>query len=956
MTTRRDGARRQAFQLHPQLNPIAGACALLLMAAPLHAQEAGAQDPEDAVRPAAKVTGEAPIATVNVSGIRRGIEAAIEIKRNATSIVEAVSAEDIGKLPDTTVAQSISRLSGVTTQRSKINGKATEVSVRGMSPTFNGSLLNGREQASTSDARSPEFDLFPSELTGSVLVYKTPDASLIGQGLASTIDLRTLRPLDFGKRMFAANARKERIGFGSGSDLGSGHRKTLTYVDQYFGRKLGLSVGLTSFKQDNGGELKFDSWGANTADIDYNGQTVKAINGFMAETSRRKAERDGASVTLQFRPNDKFRSTFDAFYSRGEEATKKTGLEGAIVGGTGIYDPNAVLTDATIENGIVTAGTFSNYKGDVRNHLFSNKDRLLSLGVNNELKVGEWRIVNDLSYSKGTKRISNFETMAGQPGNTPESQLGSISYSGFNGNNFADVRYSPSLNYADRNVAVLTDVAGWGGGPLSPQAGYLALPTIDDKVQAVRLSAERDTDWGPLAAVRFGVNYTKRDKSRLGEEGRLSVRGGDGYASIPMPGSGIEVAGPTGIPVASFDPTGSLGSLYELNRWVDATVLARDWTVGEKVTTAYLMGELDGTLMSLPYSGNIGVQVVDTRQRASGNQVDLANCTGITTDTCLAVVKTGGVDYTEVLPSLNLTFDLGNDQLLRLGAGKQVSRANLDNLKASMNFGLQSATAEDPALTGFAGNPELKPYEARALDLSYEKYFGKKGYVSAALFYKKLDNYVINAPQMFDFAQYTSASTPLPATGQYAGSTIGFLTMPQNGEGGIMRGIELSANLPFGLVVNALDGFGVQVNHSHTDSSVRLPTSAFVTGSNAPVFNGAVSEIGLPGLSRNVTSLRLYYEKHGLQVSLAAYRRSSFIGQILDYRSESQFTFIKGETIADAQVSYDFQGGMLQGWSAFLQGHNLTNEPFREYTSDPTVYTNTVTFGRTYSAGLNYKF
>jgi iron complex outermembrane receptor protein len=955
MTTREGGARRQTFQLHP----VAGACALFILAvaAPLHAQESASQDAQAA--PVPTVTGVVPapnMATVNVSGIRRGIEAAIELKRDSTSIVEAISAEDIGKLPDTTVAQSISRLAGVTTQRSKVNGKATEVSVRGMSPTFNGSLLNGREQASTSDARSPEFDLFPSELTGSVLVYKTPDASLIGQGLASTIDLRTLRPLDFGKRMFAVNARKERIGFGSGSDLGSGHRKTLTFVDQFFDRTLGLSVGLTSFKQDNGGELKFDSWGANTADIDYNGQTVKAINGFMAETSRRKAERDGASVTLQFRPNDKFRSTADLFYSRGEEATKKTGIEGAIVGGTGIYDPDAVLTNATIENGIVTAGTFSNYKGDVRNHMFSNKDRLLSVGVNNELKVGQWRIVNDLSYSKGTKRISNFETMAGQPGNTPESDLGSITYSGFNGSNYSQVNYAPSLNYADRNVALLTDVAGWGGGPLSPQAGYLALPTIDDKVQAVRLSAERDTEWGPLAAIRFGVNYTKRDKSRLGEEGRLSVRGGDGYAAIQMPGSSVEMAGPSGIPVASFDPTGSLGTLYELNRWVDATVLARDWTVGEKVTTAYLMGELDGELLSIPYSGNIGVQVVDTRQRASGNQVDLANCTGITTDTCPAVVKTGGIDYTKVLPSLNLTFDLGNDQLLRVGAGKQVSRANLDNLKASMNFGLQSATAEDPALTGFAGNPELKPYEARALDLSYEKYFGKKGYVSAALFYKKLDNYVINAPQMFDFASFTSANTPLPTTGQYAGSTVGFLTMPQNGQGGNMRGIELSANLPFGMLVNALDGFGIQASHSHTDSSVRLPTSAFVTGSNAPVFNGAVSEIGLPGLSRNVTSMRLYYEKNGLQVSLAAYRRSSFIGQILDYRSESQFTFIKGETIADAQASYEFQDGMLKGWSVFLQGHNLTNEPFQEYTSDPSIITNSVSFGRTYSAGLNYKF
>ena len=962
MTTRPDGARRQPFLLHP----LAGACALLIVGlSSAHAQQANTateeKDMEQGNKPAVtsivKDQGaDAPMATVNVSGIRRGIEAAISIKRNATSIVEAVSAEDIGKLPDTTVAQSISRLSGVTTQRSKVNGKATEVSVRGMSPTFNGSLLNGREQASTSDARSPEFDLFPSELTGSVLVYKTPDASLVGQGLASTIDLRTLRPLDFGKRMFAANARKERIGYGSGSDLGSGHRKTLTYVDQYFGRKLGLSVGLTSFKQDNGGELKFDSWGAATSPIEYQGQTVQAINGFMAETSRRNSERDGASVTLQFRPNDKFRSTADLFYSRGEEATKKTGIEGAIVGGTGIYDPNAVLTDATIAGGIVTAGTFSNYKGDVRNHMFASKDRLLSVGVNNELKLGDWRLTNDLSYSKGTKRLSNYETIAGQPGNTPESQLGSISYSGFDGTNFSAVRYVPSLNYADRNVALLTDVAGWGGGPLSPQAGYLSLPTIDDKVQAIRLEAARDLEWGPLSGVRIGVNYTKRDKSRLGEEGRLSIRNGDGYASETIPGSAIELAGPTGIPVAAFDPTGTLGTIYDMNRWVDATVLARDWTVREKVTTAYLMGELAGEVLSVPYTGNIGVQLVDTRQRAAGNQVDLQNCSGNSAATCPSSIKTGGSDYTSVLPSVNLTFDVGNDQVVRLGAGKQISRANLDNLKASMNFGLQSATELDPSLTGFSGNPELKPYEAQALDLSYEKYFGKKGYISVAGFYKKLDNYVINAPRQFDFAPFVSANTPLPTTGAYAGSTIGVLTTPTNTEGGNMRGIELSVNLPFSMLADVLDGFGIQAAHSYTDSSVNLPVSGFVNPSNAPVFNGAISSIGLPGLSKNVTSLRLYYEKNGVQISLAAYKRSSFIGQILDYRSESQFTFIKGETIADAQASYEFQGGMLKGWSVFLQGHNLTNEPFREYTSDPNVITNTVTFGRTYSAGLNYKF
>ena len=163
-------------------------------------------------------------------------------------------------------------------------------------------------------------------------------------------------------------------------------------------------------------------------------------------------------------------------------------------------------------------------------------------------------------------------------------------------------------------------------------------------------------------------------------------------------------------------------------------------------------------------------------------------------------------------------------------------------------------------------------------------------------------------------------------------------------------------NIPFSLVTSWLDGFGVQANYSYTDSAVKLPTSAFVTKNNAPVFNGAVSEIGLPGLSKNVSSMRLYYENHGIQLAAAAYRRSNFIGQILDYRSDSQFTFIKGETIVDLQAAYEFQQGWAKGLTVLLQAHNWTNQPFREYTKDPDIITNEVKYGRTYSFGLNYKF
>jgi iron complex outermembrane recepter protein len=131
---------------------------------------------------------------VVVTGIRASIENAIATKRNSDGIVEALSAEDIGKLPDSTVAESVSRLPGVTAQRNKSTGRAQSVSVRGMSPDFNGALLNGREQASTGDSRGVEFDQFPAELLGSIVIHKTPEASLVGQGLASTIDLRTVRP------------------------------------------------------------------------------------------------------------------------------------------------------------------------------------------------------------------------------------------------------------------------------------------------------------------------------------------------------------------------------------------------------------------------------------------------------------------------------------------------------------------------------------------------------------------------------------------------------------------------------------------------------------------------------------------------------------------------------------------------------------------------------------------
>ncbi len=188
-TTRTENQRAAPRRPAWRLRPVALSCTLLLL---------GASDLALAQQATQQVT---------VTGIRRGIESAISVKKNADNIVEAMSAEDIGKLPDTSIAESIARLPGLSAQR--VAGRAQVISVRGLSPDFATTLLNGRELVSTGDNRSVEFDQYPSELLSGVTVYKTPDAGLIGQGLSGTLDMQTIRPLNFNSRVLSLNARMQ---------------------------------------------------------------------------------------------------------------------------------------------------------------------------------------------------------------------------------------------------------------------------------------------------------------------------------------------------------------------------------------------------------------------------------------------------------------------------------------------------------------------------------------------------------------------------------------------------------------------------------------------------------------------------------------------------------------------------------------------------------------------------
>src|SRR3984893_3687869 len=357
--------------------PMSWAPLVITFAMPVAAQEA---------------TESAPRQEVVVTGIRRGIQDAIKLKENSGSIVEAISAEDIGKLPDTSIAESIARLPGLTSQRAE--GRASAISLRGTDPGFTTTLLNGREQVSTGDNRSIEFDQYPSELLSSVVIYKTPDAQLIGQGLAGTIDMRTTRPLEFGKRALAFNLRGER---NSDSGLGAdstdkGYRGSFSYIDQFMDNRLGVTFGVARVNSPlaTEGFGTYEPWNPN-------GAGVFTTGGMKVRTDMGTNTRDGAMAALAFRPVDSFTSILDLYYTKSHEKDNARSLEVNTSGypapccdGTFPAGTLFGITNPTIRENSTTGGTLSTVLPLVRNFQFITDDKIFATGWNNKWSGGGW--------------------------------------------------------------------------------------------------------------------------------------------------------------------------------------------------------------------------------------------------------------------------------------------------------------------------------------------------------------------------------------------------------------------------------------------------------------------------------------------------------------------------------------------------------------------------------------
>jgi iron complex outermembrane receptor protein len=866
-------------------------------------------------------------------GFAGSLAAAAEVKMNQRIIAEVISAEDIGKLPDISIADSLTRLTGLTTQRT--NGRSQAISIRGLSGDFSTGLLNGREQVSTGLNRAIEFDQYPADLLNSVVVYKTAEASLVGQGLAGTIDLQTVRPLSKSGRVVSANGYYEWNALGKLTPgiNATGNRFNLSYIDQNADGSLGIAIGFSHSSKPFAGE-QFQAWGYPT-----DGDGNFGLGGTKSYVRNSLLDRDSIMGVIEYKPNGNLHSTFDIFVSDFQERQLLRGMEIPL-----IWSGAQQQAGATINDGLITNSTFTNVNPVVRNDVFNRDADPLAIGWNLELGgESEWPVTFDASFSRVKRTDQNLETWSGlgfrgvaNPADTMTVQLtpGQIPV------------ISPTLNYADGTVLKLTDPQGWGPDTLpgGGMYGYLKYFTSKDELGQFKLSTRHEMD-GIFSAVDFGANYTDRYK-RDGEGPSGYIHSPSSQVTLPLPASiGTTDMSFLGIgDIYAYDPLVAYDNgVYGFTPNTDGGIVANRFEIREKVTQVYAQLEIDHKLGDMPMTGNLGVRFISTDQSSEG-----LSANGNTLNTVV-----DGDKYDEFSPSLNLNFDLSNNTYLRFSVARQIARPRMYDMRASRTWGYDVTKAANTDLgqspwSGGGGNGKLRPWESDSIDLSLEKYFeDSKGYIAIAAFAKDLKNYIYQQNDVADFTGYPISTGGSPTLNS------GIVSQPVNGEGGSIRGLEFTLSLASEMLNPDIRGFGVVIGGAYTDSSVK-PWGP--DGGDAPI----------AGLSRTVANFTAYYERQGFSARLSQRYRSENRQYITtfgppnpggDVNPSGGFSVAQPESVLDAQLSYSFGRGPVQGLTLFAQAYNLNNEPLVTYNNnDSRQVINYQTYGASYSLGASFKF
>ena len=868
------------------------------------AQDAPKTDPKD-------------LDTIVVTGIRGSVEKSLEVKRDAKSHVEVVTAEDIGKMPDKNVADSLQRLPGVTISSAGASeggfDENDRVSMRGTNPSLTLTQINGHPVSSgdwfvlnQSDnaGRSVSYTLLPSSLVNQVVVHKTSQASLPEGGVTGSVDIITRKPLDFAEE-FSGNVS---IG-GVYSDLPGKTDSQFSALFNY--RNAAATAGVMLQVFDENRTLRRD--GVEVLGYDQIGAGNGALSGVWyprmigAALFEQERERRGGLLEVQFKPNDDFTIDLSGFVSKLDASNYNRNylmFSPRFVNATDI-SPGYVVRNNTLVS--------ANYAGKP-----GTSYGLYDMISRPDEKASTTYLAMEAAWQASDRLKLDFKlgTSTGH-GETPSQDVAEWTTGIGTGASW-------SLNGIDEAASFSLN------GPTGAPPANLALDwifglqnlDIEDTDKWGQVDAELFFDDSVFSSLEFGVRLADHDR-----ESSNVVAQGPNWANDPFNPATF----PQGYTNYPGDYGSGLGGTFPRNVWyytaeqmaawnatqanrdpVDRRYPFYDFSLKEETSALYVQANLEGE----GWSGNVGVRLVKTSedvfQYVPGGT---AQTPGAITGSAFGIFSPFEVknDYTDVLPSANFKFDISDDLVARVAATKTLARPDYSALAGGLN--LSPPASENDVGGGSSSNPNLKPIRSTNLDAALEWYYAPRALLSASIYYMDLQSYVSRGITEQEFLTFDQAH-PNGYMGKY------LVSSPINAKASV-KGLELAVEQPLG------EHFGVSANYSYTDAE---------EDSGAPVV----------GASQNVFNLIGYFENEKLNARLAYNYRSHFFNGI-----DRLSAFNQDDTQSlSGSLGWTFN----EHFSVTLDGMNLTNEKLKYYADNKDQPRGIYNNGRQFYLTLRAKF
>ncbi|HEY5227821.1 MAG TPA: TonB-dependent receptor, partial [Opitutaceae bacterium] len=841
------------------------------------------------------------------------LASSLQAKRSSDDNVEVISAEDVGKFPDTNLAESLSHLPGVTVDY--LFGEGERVSIEGTDPNLNRVLLNGEPVSSADwyvlDNQSRQFNylLLSPDLVSQAEVYKTWEPKLLEGSLGATVMVDTRNPLAVAPMVFTGTVTddyndRNKKNEGSASAMFSWHNDAKTF---------GIMVG----GEDNRDYLRRD--GVESLSLQNNtnlgvggplpGQpagpwiTAEVVN--TAEFLQLR-HHQGGNFALEFAPTDRLTFELTGLYVK--QTMNNVNFSYYIYPGdnwSGL--PN--ITNATVTNGVLNSYTI-------------NSAPLVIDAFNRAAQI----VTQDYNF-KATYKGDNFDlvTNAGSTRATGGTQHQFFAeYFVFASANINESKNSSSFAVtavpgADANALNSGADFSAAGEPSFDYGNIASNPEVDDE-KWIQMDLTVPLK-GALKNLQAGMRISDH---KAGETGSVvSVPGAD---EVTTPLSAIGVSAPpsnylAGLPditssmsqhviTNSYGPVASfIGGLPEGNGQTllqyfngtptqDGAVFTATptFTIDERITAAYA----EGTFTDGPLSGNFGARAVETTTTSASYNLSTPTPT----------LQSAQSTYDNFLPALNLTYDLAKDQLLRFGVSEVIARPNT---AAEANW----VELYDSTLAGVGGNANLKADQSTNLDVAYENYFAKDSYFAVNFFYKDISNYIVNASNAEQWTDYGLAGHP---TETYE------ITRPSNGGAATSEGATVSYQQALAL------GFGVQANYTimHTSSA------------SGP----------LPYSSKNQINISPFYENKWGSIRFTYAWRD-------DYESSSFNGSSAVWTSPYARINATASINVTKNISIILSASNMSDETYKQYyktVGAGSVLADEYKDGRGYSAAVHWNF